>query len=1266
MCSFLKSILQFFKRKKKTGINVEHIHNSSVSVAVYNGPTTVSRIPFNITADWFDELLSISYDKEIEHKYIPELHESNNFEKEHLNDILNFKGVIGDIIGQLNVCEDYSRRFKESYRDFYQVIESENISITHSEHPFLSRINLLKSAIEKLDAGLADLKAVLSTANEYEVLSARNQLNNIANPVENTINFKRENWSEFLDKEPGFFHAIRYVFQHHNQVYYELNSLNRLLDRFKAHASHKIIAGNAGTGKTHISAHLITKIKEQGDYVLFFKPKQFNGDNINLNNRLMELLQVPPGYTLNEILGTINDFASRQNKRCFIIIDALNETTKSSIGFSNIWKNDLQDFINLVSLFSHLYVVCTLRTSYIDQIWSNIPSNIAALRGFERTENLKALCRRYFEYYKIRVTNFHSADLNVFGVPLLLDLYCKLINEQRTVEKEIELGMQTYLQIFEKYVDNISKEVKVKLNLQKEKLITTGFAQSSESFFQRNEAILSVDEFSDAFDADDSVTMDNSIAQAVLEGYLIFIKDIINGNEEIVKHTQQEVGGYLLARYLSEKFPSVEDLLNDTEFKEKVLNPDTVKQHQLRLDILKFLIALHPGIIAQLNTPESLDLSWWYLYNGFTPKHGAGIPDYLVSLPQNSRGIETVLKISSSQWFNPENEFNFHFVARLLERLDVWSFDLSWTFFIYKEAESFYEFVEDNTNLIGKKGADYDKVVAKFIAYTTATTIRELRDLATVYLIEFGKKYPTELLALTEYSTGLADKYIYERLASCCYGICLINQHDEQFVQTILPAFARKLFQLQFAGDATHSVYNYIVIDSIKHTVDLAIIKGVFNLSGPEKDRLDKYQFTRPNEWAAPSEEQQTLIDNSSDTSWPEPIGMDFGIYTIPRLIDGEYAQRRIPIANVYKRIFELGYQSSEFDDFEDKQFRDFYFGSNAYSSKGKTDRLGKKYSWKGFFDYAGQLFLEGSLKVYEKYSGKRYYQRLSDVSIDTCMPNQNYKIATRLYEQELIVNRNVNAEWYTDVKIDTIVPLFEYSFGADPYIMLHGMIEQRINEEYKTRSYLLAETFFIQKNKNFEKAKAIQGITFSSWDGDNHFSPDHLNRTYFGELYWSDNIGENAYDNVSIPTGERGLSSFDIIHGDEYDEEDIGEEIKEEEEERFYFDSESTLVEYSWESESQVLKGYSEYYPALKMGKSLGLKADPKSGKILDANLKDCFQCIEFKDHFIENNFNYMRSDLLKEYMNENNLALLYQVKQHSYDTNNYHNRSMKYFIIE
>lgn len=182
-----------------------------------------------------------------------------------------------------------------------------------------------------------------------------------------------------------------------------------MLQKFKLNT--KIIAGIAGSGKTHYSAHIIKSFSAKKDYVLFYKSKLFNGDDINLENRLLQLLEVPTGYTLNEIFTKVNDYCKKKNRRCLIIIDALNETTKSNIGFSTIWKNHLDVLINQLKAFSHIYFVCTLRTSYIDNIWATRPS-IIEINGFETNGITRRACEKYFKYYKIIIDNWDTADFS--------------------------------------------------------------------------------------------------------------------------------------------------------------------------------------------------------------------------------------------------------------------------------------------------------------------------------------------------------------------------------------------------------------------------------------------------------------------------------------------------------------------------------------------------------------------------------------------------------------------------------------------------------------------------------------------------------------------------------------------------------------------------------------------------------------------------------------------------------------------------------------
>lgn len=1244
----------------------------NIIIGIGNTINNVFRANFDVKVEWFDKLLNLYYDDEIKSKYIPELHQDNNFERNHLNDILDFEKNRGNYINQIEVCLDYIKRFQDSYRDFYQYLKIEGINIIDANIIYIKQTTEVLNKLEEYKNSLQKLDKIFKSEG-YGLLQYNDEIKIINHGIPNTLSFNKNDWNLLLDKEPEEVHVLRYLFQHHNQVYYTLNELNMMLKNYNRTSNHKIIVGKAGMGKSHMTAHLINEIKRQKDFVIFLKPKYFNGDNINFDDKFLELLQIPSGYTLEEILLKINKFVKSENRRCFIIIDALNETTKSHIGFSDIWRISLQRFINQINTHSNLYFICSLRTSYIENIWDSSPNGLLEIKGFNKVYDIEEACKKYFKYYNIKPLNFETADLTSFEVPLLLDLFCKLTNENRIELIEITIDINSYLKIFEDYINKLILEVKTKLNLQLSKPINDGFYISSGKFLENNDAQLLTDNFSISFDANPLVSANESIARAVLEGYLIFIKDFVGKPDEIVKHTQQEVGGYLLAKKLVADYPDTNLLVNSVTFQNKIIGQKKSELHQLRFDILKFLIALKPDIIDYTESIEVLNLSWWFLYNGFNPVNLPGYDQKILVNPNNKTIINDILNISSNNWFNNKNNLNFEFISELLKSLDLWDYDLKWNYFVYQMGNETYNFIEETLLELNEDKIDIQeaKIKAKFIAFILSTNIRELRDIATKFFIEYGKKYPLDLLDLTTQFSNLNDIYVYERLVSCCYGVMMIRQIDKRYVQEFLPKIAKELYELQFSESPKAPKYNYIVIDSIKHLLDFAFENGAIDFSKEQYRSINNYEFVPPYEWLPPSEEQQVLINESYETSWPEPIGMDFGIYTIPRLVKKDKENnRRKAIANVYKRIYELGFEQLDSRDSKEEKFKEFIWGHKFYGIEGKVDRLGKKYSWIAFFDYAGYLLLNKKLNVFEKTDNdKKYFSRLGDVDIDVSMPNTNYDINLRLYDSDLFNSRNDNPKWYEEIKIDSIKELFETKFEVN-YTMLYGFVERRTGDDYNVRSFLMVETIFIEKNEDFAKLKKESDIM--DWSSDIHISRDHSRNSYFGELYWADTIPNSDKNDVYIPTGEkikykRKRTIHDIFRDEQFNRDEGDSEIEETSNKTISFNSEATLIDYLWESNSQLLKGFGEYFPSGKMGKSLNLKVDCSSGKILDKDLKEAYKCIHFEDKtFFKNTFNYMRSDLIKKYMDENNLALVYQVKQHSYDEDYLHNRKLKFFIID
>ncbi|WP_417861397.1 hypothetical protein [Winogradskyella sediminis] len=1226
---------------------------------------TTSNTIFRPSKKWFNQIYSKYYSADIKLKYVEGLHHTTSVEKKDLKFILDFDAHKQSIIEKVIDIRDQFESFEKGFKKVRWILNDGEKKIPDYK-AYQTLPNLLNNQLPRIKIALKKIDKRL-IKKHYK--SIKIKVDNLDFVEINWIDFKpRErqdfkNWTQ--DEQVSFNEMI----QAHNYLLSTIESLNYYINTLNQRSLY--ISGNAGVGKTHLAAHLTNELRLTGDYPIFLKAELFSGEEIRLDSILPKILDVPLHYNSSEVLKKLDHFGRKKNSRVFFIIDALNETTDNKIGFSKIWRIHLQNFASQLSEFSNLFLICTLRTSYVDRIWRTMPDNLITIKGYDSFRDREEACKLYFNYYKINVNNINTADLSHFRNPLLLDLYCKLINEPRKETANIDLNFEAYIEVFEDYIFKLKEEVRVKKNLAVNTSLNAGFNKSSTRFLNNNEAICTIEEFVSDFDVDLNVSEDESIAKAVLEGYLIFIKDFIKSEKlEIVKFTQQEIGGFVLAQKLKDEFPILDDLLKSDRFLKQLIGDKPEDQHQLRFDILKFLIASNPDIIRKVPKKEIIDLSWWYLYNANQVKIPAPVIEFIKTSPNIHKQIFQLVEASESFWLNDNHPYNFNFVLEIFQNLSQWEYDISWNQYIYYDAYNFQFFISEYS-----KDIENEEFNGRFLLKTKVVTTllssnsRELRDKATLALLNFGKIYPLELLNLTKEFEAFPDIYIYQRLIQSCYGVAMIKQNDQNFVKNYLPVYAKELFANQFDAKPKHPVYNYIVIDAIKHIVDLAIFLDVFTLPENEYNQLNKYQFAAPFEWVNPSVKQQEIVNKSSEMSPPDPLRMDFGIYTIPRLIIKDTIDKDLAIANVWKRILELGYLDIDFNSTNDID-KDFFWGEGIYRLKGKVDRLGKKYCWIAFFDYAGKLLLENQLDVWykEDSSYEAHYERLGDVDIDISYPTKEYIIKERLFLEDLLKEKKESKRnWSKINKIDLCKTLFQKEFDKKEYTMLYGFIEQKEDESYDTRSFLMIETVLIDANQ-IEHLKSLNDKVYR-WEDDIHISPNYLYDVYFGELYWADTIPKMKRNNVYIPTGKftkskRLLSQRDILET-KFKGMKAGEEVPCDLPEKISAFSEPTLMDFIWETNSETFKQFSEYIPSVNIGKNLGLKADCATGRILDSNLNEAYKCFDYDDQsFFSNNLNYLRTDLLEQYMEDKGLSLVYQVKQHSYSPDSPHYRKLKYFI--
>tara|TARA_R110000764_G_scaffold220861_1_gene309167 strand:+ start:46 stop:1593 length:1548 start_codon:yes stop_codon:yes gene_type:complete len=507
-----------------------------------------------------------------------------------------------------------------------------------------------------------------------------------------------------------------------------------------------------------------------------------------------------------------------------------------------------------------------------------------------------------------------------------------------------------------------------------------------------------------------------------------------------------------------------------------------------------------------------------------------------------------------------------------------------------------------------------------------------------------------------------------ERLALVCYGVCLRLQNNNSFVQNQLNEIACTIYKLQFSANPSNPTYNYIVIDSYKHIIDLAILKGVFELNADQLNRLNKYLFHKY-DWFEITEADRDAVpiaNNWSLSTNPDPLAGDFVHYTIPRLDNRDHETRLDHTANIYKEIIRLGYIG------DDKNLNDreqlFYTGNSPIGRNMEVDRLGKKYSWIAYFNYAGNLLNQNKLGVWteENSSYEKHYNRLSDTEIEPSYV-ENKPFTGRVIQTDFFKNRALDDGGWVNVGNYNVL---NDHYEREEYSLLYAFIDQKLDEKFKTRSWLQANSYFVNKDQVLKHIAEIENREFE-WNHELH-SSDTLSKAYFGELYWADTVPTMKKDSKHIPllgTTEitRKINHFEVRESGEFNFEDVGKEITETVHNTCYFEYEPTLINFLWESDSKQIPSLGCNIPAPNIGKHLKLTVDSVNTKILDSNLELCFKEFFTEYELNSEKFHYLRSDLLEKYLIETNQVLMYQLKQHTYDQateaqNNEHFRGMQF----
>lgn len=1219
-----------------------------------------TRHPFNLSENWFLILFQKHYTKDIQSKFNPDLFVDQDRGKAQtlLSEIKFDSTRISQYENELRILSEWLDQFKNEYQELKDFLSGENIEINTSSKQY-EQLELLQQRISLIKEKIEKQKTILVNG----INSIETSLPEIAFDYQHAYGFdirrieEYEDDLKFINEIPSEGYPVVIVFRRQAEILSQISSLNSMKIDFFNRV--KIIHGKAGMGKSNISAYLINTLKDENHPVILIKAKDFNGNPDEFNRILMEQLNVPNNYFIEEVLERIDNYGKTINKRVVLIFDGLNETTHSNEGFSQIWKNSFDAFVELLSNYKYIYFISTLRTSYITRIWSNgnIPYENVELTGF-KSFDLREVVENYFNHYNIKHEGFSEQDIFYFKTPLLVDLYCQMLNPNKEDGINAIFGLNGFKDVFEKYISNLSNSVKTKLILGTVDQVKDGIARCSLKMLDNLEANIPKMDFYSLMQNQNVVNVGGTIGDEILSEYLIYLDENHNGRDVII-HTQQEVGGYLLAKRLINEYGNIDNVVNADFYKTKIVGTQD-PLHQLKDDILKFLLIEsneNSLIYNDIDNPIIKKFTVITLQTETNNQKTEALKNKLNGKIKSKKEVNEILNGFNSYLFAPESPLNFNFIKSQLELLESNVFEFTWTKLLYEnhsEIDILLHRINESEFLIEElKNKD---LILEFLIWTLETTIRELRDRVYAVLLDYFKRNPVEIFNYVLIYSKTNKIYIYERLVSLCYAICLINQNNNDFLQETLKDYIPEIYDLQFGKKPKKPVYNYIVIDCIKHIIDFAVYKGIFTVNNDELDDFNNYKFEL-NNWLEITEEDKDYVrDIYLDWSMndnPDPLRGDFVHYTIPRLEERDSENRLINTAHIYKHIINLGYVTNiEGLSKEEVKFRR---GDSIYGVEDKIDRLGKKYSWMAFFDYAGYLLKEGRLNVWQDDDSEfqKHYDRLGDVEIEITNPKPKIYIK-KLTDIDLFAHRDDTQDWVYKSMYESVSSLFVNK----EFTMLSGFINQRESESYDTRSFLLINSFFVKKASISNKIEDILKREFD-WKEDVITSRSSLSKVYFGELYWADNIPTLILNHKDLPLEdeeeiERMITPYDIMHYPEkYKYEDLNKFIKITKKKRISFEFEPTQIDYSWESNSKIIPTISSTIPSTNIGIQLGLRADTSNAQLLDRNNILATKSFEFEENHYSQNFEYLRSDLLAEYMEKNDFLLVYQVKQHTYDRN-------------
>ncbi len=540
-----------------------------------------------------------------------------------------------------------------------------------------------------------------------------------------------------------------------------------------------LVAGNAGTGKTHTLCDVASARQTEDRATVLVLGQHFaQGEPIAQIVRSLGLECAPA-----EFLAALDTAGEVRQQRGLLLIDAINEGEGRYI-----WRQYLAGVLVELRKYQWIGLAISVRKNYESDV---LPQNAPVVetmtryvhRGFDGVED--AAVSRYFSHYRISRPGAPLLHPE-FSNPLFLQLFCRGMKNLGLTE--VPTGFEGITFVFQFFLDSIDQVLARKLDYdandhpvrQAVELLATAMVGREQDWLQRSEAKQTCDAVISREGFERSLFR-NLVSEGVLTEDRLPLRD----GQDVVRFQYQRLGDHLRAQALLTRYKSRVDL-------EQAFNTDSPVA-RLFSDIR--IARDNAGVIAALaeQIPERFGVEmtslapvanrWppivdamieslvWRRSDSFSNAFHAYLNDVLLQPPYLDGTWSALLTVA----YRVNHPFNAHALHGSLLTLSMPERDAWWTVTIHRgleEGSSLLRLLSwlehDGPNL--EMGNETALLTGIVLSWLLASPNRFLRDRATLALVRLFEKRLSALCELLLTFAKVDDLYVLERLVAVACG----------------------------------------------------------------------------------------------------------------------------------------------------------------------------------------------------------------------------------------------------------------------------------------------------------------------------------------------------------------------------------------------------------------------------------------------------------------------------------------------------------------